>query len=131
MTSFFRSKFTSPVFYRSAKIGIVLLVAFLVGLTFLTVPLTPRVDESFFFAEDDPQLREERKIHKIFPKQEQIIINIRGQISSPNYLAKVKKLTDNLLQIPDVISAKSLTHGPKDFNDAFTSEFWGWELTTR
>ena len=128
MTSFFRSKLTSPVFCRSAKIGIVLVVACLVGLTLLTVPLTPQVDESFFFAEDDPQLREERKIHKIFPKQEQIIINVRGQISSPHYLAKLRMLTNNLLQIPAVVTAKSVTHGPKDFNDALASEFWGRTL---
>jgi hypothetical protein len=115
----------SPLFYRFAKVGIFLVVAFLIGLTVLTVPLTPHVDETFFFAEDDPQLREDRKIHKIFPKQDQIIINVEGPISSPAYLSKLERLTDRLLKIPQVVTGKSLTHGPKDFNDALTSEFWG------
>lgn len=128
MTSSWPAKLKSPLFYRSAKMGIILVVAFLIGLTLLTVPLTPRVDETFFFAEDDPQLMEDRKISKIFPKQEQIIINIQGQISSPTYLSKVERLTDKLLKIPEVVTAKSLTHGPEDLNDALTSEFWGRAL---
>ncbi|MBI4522348.1 MAG: MMPL family transporter [Deltaproteobacteria bacterium] len=111
--------------YRLVKIGLIFVVAFLIGLTFLTVPLTPRVDENFFFADDDPQLAQDRKIAKIFPKQEQIIINVRGQIRSRAYLSRIERLTDRLSKIPEVITAKSLTHGPKDFDDALTSEFWG------
>jgi predicted RND superfamily exporter protein len=118
----------SPLFHRAAQASLLLVVAVLVAFTFVTVPLTPHVDQTFFFADDDPQLEQDRKIGRIFPQQDQIIINIQGKISSPAYLSKIGTLTDRLLKVPGVVTAKSLTHGPKDFNDALTSEFWGRTL---
>lgn len=115
----------SPVFYRVTQAAAIVFVVFLAAVTLRIVPLTPHVDESFFFADDDPQLQEDKKIHKIFPKQDQIIINVQGKIDSPGYLSKIDRLTQRLLRIPEVQIAKSLTHGPKDFHDALTSEFWG------
>jgi predicted RND superfamily exporter protein len=106
------------------QVALVLGTALLIGLTLGTVRLTPQIDASVFFGDDDSQLTEDRKIYKIFPQQEQIIINIEGKISSPAYLDKINKLTQKLLKIPEVVSAKSLTHGPKDFEDAIKSELW-------
>jgi predicted RND superfamily exporter protein len=40
-------------------------------------------------------------------------------------LGKIDKLTQQLVAIPEVLSAKSVTRGPKNFDDALKSEFWG------
>jgi predicted RND superfamily exporter protein len=116
---------SSPLFYFLGRLGLLLVAVFLIFLTWHTVSLTPHVDQSFFFGDDDPQLREDAKLYKLFPKQDQLIINIEGKIGSVNYLNKIHRLTENLLATPEVVTAKSLTHGPKDFDDALKSEFWG------
>jgi predicted RND superfamily exporter protein len=104
--------------------GLVLAAALLIGLTLRIVRLTPQIDASVFFGDEDPQLTEDRKIYKIFPQQEQVIINIEGKINSTSYLDKIKRLTHKLSLISEVVTAKSLTHGPSDFEDALKSEFW-------
>jgi len=106
------------------QVGLVLAAALLIGLTLRIVRLTPQIDASVFFGDEDPQLTEDRKIYKIFPQQEQIIINIEGKINSTPYLDKIGRLTQKLSVIPEVVTAKSLTHGPSDFEDALKSEFW-------
>jgi predicted RND superfamily exporter protein len=115
----------SPLAYVGARVGALLAAALLIGLAWHTVPLTPHVDPSFFFGDEDPQLKEDAKVYKLFPRQNQIIINIEGKISNTDYLNKVDRLTRRLLAIPEVMSARSLTHGPKSFDDALTSSFWG------
>ncbi len=115
----------SPLAYIGARVGALLAAALLIGLVWYTVPLTPQVDPSFFFGEEDPQLNEDAKVYKLFPRQDQIIINIEGKISTADYLNKVDRLTRRLLAIPEVMSAKSLPHGPKNFDDALRSSFWG------
>ena len=70
-------------YYILVQAGLVLAAALLIGLTLRTVHLTPRIDASVFFGDEDPQLTEDRKIYKIFPQQEQIIINVEGKINSP------------------------------------------------
>jgi predicted RND superfamily exporter protein len=118
-------RLNQPLFYFLPRSAALLVSAFLIVATWWTVALTPYVDQSFFFGDDDPQLNEDLKIYKIFPRQDQIIINIEGKISSANYLSKIDSLTQKLAAIPEVLSAKSLTHGPKSFDDALKSEFWG------
>ena len=114
-----------PKFYVLARALSVVAAGFLVALTWRTVNLTPFVDESFFFGNRDPQLQEDAKIYKLFPRQDQLIINIEGKISSADYLKRVDLLTRKLLAIPEVVSTKSVTHGPKSFDDALKSSFWG------
>ena len=116
---------SSPLAYIGARAGALLAAALLIGLAWYTVPLTPHVDPSFFFGDEDPQLKEDAKVYKLFPRQHQIIINIEGKISSADYLNKIDRLTRRLLAIPQVVSARSLTHGPKSFDDALLSSFWG------
>jgi predicted RND superfamily exporter protein len=115
----------SPLAYIGARVGALLAAALLIGLAWYTVPLTPHVDPSFFFGDEDPQLKEDAKVYKLFPRQHQIIINIEGKISSADYLNNLDQLTRRLLAIPEVASVKSLTHGPKSFDDALMSSFWG------
>jgi uncharacterized protein len=116
---------SSLVIYVGARVGALAVAAVLIGLAWYTVPLTPHVDPSFFFGNEDPQLQEDKKLYKLFPRQDQIIINIAGKISSADYLNKVDRLTRRLLAIPEVVNARSLTHGPKSFDDALMSSFWG------
>jgi len=70
-------------YYIPVQAGLILAAALLIGLTLQTVHLTPKIDASVFFGDEDPQLTEDRKIYKIFPQQEQIIINVEGKINSP------------------------------------------------
>ena len=115
----------SAKFYVVARVVSILAAAFLIALTWRTVNLTPVVDQSFFFGDEDPQLREDAKVYKLFPRQDQLILNIEGKISSANYLNRVDQLTRKLLAIPEVVSTRSITHGPKSFDDALKSPFWG------
>src|SRR5919108_744706 len=97
---------SSLLIYVGARAGALLVAALLIGLAWYTVPLTPHVDPSFFFGDEDPQLQEDKKLYKLFPRQDQIIINIEGKISSADYLNKVDRLTRRLLAIPEVVSAR-------------------------
>lgn len=121
----FSSRQRSTQIYLLGRLGSLLAAALLVAAMWRGASLTPRVDESFFFGNDDPQLQEDAKIYKLFPRQDQLIINIEGKTSSAHYLDKISRLTKNLLAIPEIVGAKSLSHGPKNFDDALTSEFWG------
>jgi len=119
------SLITSPLHCIAARLGALFVAALLMGFAWQTVSLTPHVDPSFFFGDEDPQLEQDAKVYKLFPRQDQIIINIEGKISSAEYLNKLDRLTRSLLAIPHVVSARSLTHGPKSFDDALKSSFWG------
>jgi predicted RND superfamily exporter protein len=112
------------LFYFLPRAVSLVITACLIVTAWWTVSLTPYVDQSFFFGDDDPQLNEDLKIYKLFPRQDQVIINAEGKISSAHYVSKIDNLTQKLAAIPEVLSAKSLTHGPKDFDDALKSEFW-------
>lgn len=125
MSLFTSRRLRSSYFYLLARLAVLLAAGFLMVWAWHVVSLTPHVDESFFFGDDDPQLQTDIKIYKLFPRQDQLIINIEGNLSSVDYLSKISRLTQNLLAIREVISAKSVTHGPKSFDDALTSEFWG------
>jgi len=119
------SLITSQLHCIAVRLGALFVAALLIGFAWQTVSLTPHVDPSFFFGDEDPQLEQDAKVYKLFPRQDQIIINIEGKISSAEYLNKLDRLTRSLLAIPHVVSARSLTHGPKSFDDALKSSFWG------
>lgn len=102
-----------------------LATAVLFGLVAGFVDLKPVVDENFFFSTGDPQFRQTKKIEKRFPSQTQIIFAIAsGDISSFRYLGRIQRLTQRLRQVDAVTSVKSLTDGPKNFEDAMASPFW-------
>ncbi len=100
------------------------LTVFLLFYVFRYVDLEPKVDENFFFSNNDPQLRDDKLITKIFLREPQIILSAEGDIRSPDYLGKVRKLTAALSSIPAVDSVQSLTKGPKSTDEALKSPLW-------
>src|SRR5204863_2256315 len=55
----------------------------------------------------------------------QIILAVSSSdISSPRYLQRIQKLTQEVHTIGSVSAVKSLTEGPKSFEDALKSPFW-------
>ncbi len=100
------------------------LTVFSIICVFRYVDFRPSVDENFFFSSDDPQIRTDRLISKIFYQEPEIILSARGNIRSPDYLRKVRLLTAELSAIPGIDSVQSLTKGPKDTDDALKSPLW-------
>jgi len=94
--------------------------------TFGFVPLTPTVDNNFFFSSDDPQLQSEHKIDTLFVRQDdQIIISATGNINDEKYQENISKLSKMLLELDGVASINSLTHeGPGSVRQAFKSPLW-------
>src|SRR6266513_6227240 len=89
------------------------------------VDLKPVVDENFFFATTDPGVRQSKKIEQHFPSRPELILTVSSRdISSPRYLGRIRKLTQEVESIDGVNSVKSLTAGPKSFEDALASPFW-------
>ena len=101
------------------------LTALLFGLVIRFVDLRPHVDENFFFASNDPQLTQSKKIDQRFPSPSELILTVSSHdISSARYLGRIQKLTSEVEAIQGISSVKSLTAGPKDFHDAVASPFW-------
>src|SRR5881392_1402638 len=99
--------------------------ALLFVLVAVFVDLKPAVDENFFFSTSDPGVRESKKVEQRFPSQPQLILAVSSQdISSPRYLGRIQRLTQQLEAIDEVSAVKSLTAGPKSFQDAVEGEFW-------
>jgi len=98
----------------------------------LFVDLRPVVDENFFFSTSDPGVRQTKKIEQHFPSKPQLILTVSSHdISSSRYLARIQKLTRRIDEIDGVSSVKSLTAGPKSFQDAVASPFWGRLLISK
>src|SRR5437773_7985382 len=89
------------------------------------VDLKPVVDENFFFSTSDPQFRQSKKIEQRFPSRPEVILTVSSRyISSPRYLGRIQKLTQQVNTIDAFSAVKSLTAGPKNFQDALASPFW-------
>jgi predicted RND superfamily exporter protein len=89
------------------------------------VDLTPRVDQQFFFASDDPQLQESNAIDRRFPSGSQLILSVASpDISSDAYVERLGQLTARIASMPSVSGVRSLADGPSDFKDAENSPFW-------
>jgi predicted RND superfamily exporter protein len=109
-----------------------LLTFVLFGLVAALVDLKPVVDENFFFSTKDPQFQETKKIEKRFPSQTEVIFAVSSHdISSARYLGRIQKLTQQLRDVDAVTAVKSLTNGPKNFEDALASPFWSRLLIAR
>ncbi len=87
------------------------------------VDLKPKVEENFFFSEDDPQFQIDTKIASIFPQPQQVLISVRGSIYS-DYLERMKLLTDEIDTFEEVASVQSMTKGPKNMTDILESPLW-------
>src|SRR5437762_10085709 len=98
-------------------------VLFVLVATF--VDLKPVVDENFFFSTSDPGVQQTKKIDQRFPSQPEVILAVSSRdISSARYLEKIQRLTQRVHTIGGVSAVKSLTEGPKSFEDALKSPFW-------
>lgn len=101
------------------------LTALLFGLVAVFVDLKPQVQANFFFSPTDPEYQQTAKIDKIFPSASQLIVNVAApRISSEHYLDRLARFTRELKSVKTVTSVKSLTEGPKNFEDAEKSPFW-------
>lgn len=102
-----------------------LITLVLFGLVARFVDLKPVVDENFFFSTRDPQFQQSKKIEQHFPSRPEIILTVSSHdISSPRYVGRINRLTQQVDKIEAVTSVKSVTNGPKSFQDALASPFW-------
>src|SRR5712672_842891 len=91
----------------------------------ILVDLNPVVDQNFFFSTSDPGVQQTKKIERRFPSQPEVILAVSSRdISSARYLGKIQRLTQRVHTIGGVSAVKSLTEGPKSFEDALKSPFW-------
>src|SRR5438477_1216169 len=89
------------------------------------VDLKPVVEENFFFATSDPAFGQEKKVEEHFPSEPDLLLVVSARdIASPQYLARMQKLTGQVESIDGVSTVKSLSNGPKDVQDAVASPFW-------
>src|SRR5437773_2213563 len=101
------------------------ITAVLFVLVVVFVDLKPVVDENFFFSTSDPGFGQSKKIEQRFPSQPEVILAVSSRdISSPRYLGRIQKLTQQINAIDEVSAVKSLAEGPKSFQDALASPFW-------
>src|SRR5947207_4904124 len=98
--------------------------ALVLSIFFRVVDLKPQVSETFFFSKQDPQLRADNQILRLFPEPPQIILVAAGDIRSPAYFHRVLLLSDELANVPGVSSVESLSRGPKNVKDALKSVLW-------
>lgn len=101
------------------------LTAVLFVLVAVFVDLKPVVEENFFFATSDPAFGQSKKVEQHFPSEPDLLLVASARdISSPQYLARVQKLTQRVEKIGGVKAVKSLSNGPKNVQDAIESPFW-------
>src|SRR5213083_3710718 len=95
------------------------ITAVLFVLVAVFVDLKPVVDENFFFSTSDPGFGQSKKIEQRFPSQPELILAVSSRdISSTRYLERIQRLTQKIETIDAVSTVKSLTAGPKNFQDA-------------
>src|SRR5207245_5339632 len=91
----------------------VAVAAVLFVLVAVFVDLKPVVEENFFFSTSDPGLGQSNKIDQRFPSQPQLVLTVSSsEISSPRYLERIQKLTQQAESVDGVSAANSLTKGP-------------------
>src|SRR5438270_868904 len=89
------------------------------------VDLKPVVEENFFFASSDPAFGQEKKVEEHFPSEPDLLLVVSARdIASPQYLTRMQKLTERVESLDGVGAVKSLSNGPKNFQDAIASPFW-------
>src|SRR5437667_4909523 len=108
-----------------AHLEMVAMTAVLFVLVAVFVDLKPVVDENFFFSTSEPGFGKSNTIEPRFPSQPEVILAVSSRdISSPRYLGRIQKLTQQIDAIDEVSAVKSLAEGPKSFQDALASPFW-------
>lgn len=100
-------------------------------IVFDRLDLKPHVDDNFFFSPKDPQLEADREISRLFLQESELIVGAKGEISTPDYIERIKRLTAQLAAIPGVDSVQSLTKGPRSPAAARKSLLWRRVLFSR
>src|SRR6266480_2443407 len=99
--------------------------AVLFVLVLVFVDLKPVVEENFFFATSDPAFGQQKKVEERFPSEPDLLLVVSARdIASPQYLARLQRLTQRVESIDGVSTVKSLSNGPKNVQDAIASPFW-------
>src|SRR5436309_2491125 len=122
-------KFLTAIWKKGLRFGthweMLAVTVVLFVLVAVFVDLKPVVDENFFFSTSDPQFQQSKKIEQRFPSHPEVILAVSSRdISSPRYLGRIQKLTQQINAIDEVSAVKSLAEGPKSFQDALASPFW-------
>src|ERR1043166_8399963 len=121
----FQSLLKKLLLWPGAHWLMLVIAGVLFALVAFFVDLRPVVEENFFFSTGDPAFQQSRKIEKDFPSQPQVILAVSSSdIASPRYLERIAKLTREVHTIGSVNAVKSVTEGPKSFDDALKSPFW-------
>ena len=81
-----RKRFPFPPVPVLVCLGVTALV---MCIFFRVVDLKPQISETFFFSREDPQLRADNQILRLFPEWPQIILAASGDIRSPAYAHRV------------------------------------------
>src|SRR5207247_2872291 len=70
-------------------------------------------------------IQQTKEIERRFPSQPEVILAVSSRnIASSRYLGRLQRLTQRAHTIGGVSAVKSLTEGPKSFEDALKSPFW-------
>src|SRR5438034_5454848 len=110
---------------RLLPVAVALAVTALIGLLFFTfVDLKPRVEENFFFSTQDPQVRADREILRTFPASPEIVLAAAGDIESPTYVERVRRVSAELSPVPVVTGGQSLPNAPKGGDYAVQCAPW-------
>ncbi|MFW6012097.1 MAG: MMPL family transporter, partial [bacterium] len=105
--------------------AILLLAAAAVAVVVFLVDLTPRVEEDFFFASDDPQLRASARIEETLPSGAQVLVRAAApDPRSPEALERLRRLGRELEDLEGVGSVLSAVSGPPSPEAAFEGPFW-------
>src|SRR5262249_53250185 len=116
---------TSKPIWLGARWLALATTAVLFGCVAFFVDLRPVVDENFFFSTRDPEFKQSKKIDERFPTKPEAVLAVAARdISSARYLGKIERLTRRVQGIDGVATVKSVTNGPKSFQDAIASPFW-------
>ncbi len=100
------------------------LACFILTVMFSYINLNPQVESNFFFSNEDPQLKEDKQINAIFTQPAQVVLSAKGDIRSETYYQNVQKLSEAYLDFPEIYAVQSLSHGPRDIEDALKSPLW-------
>src|SRR5260370_17318687 len=91
--------------------------AVLFVLVVVFVDLKPVVEENFFFSTSDPGFGQSKKIEQRFPSQPEVILAVSSRdISSPRYLRRIQKLTQQINPIDESSAVNTLAQRPTSFH---------------
>ena len=102
-----------------------LMVLATLALFFTKVDLEPKITPDFFFSSDSEIYKQDRAIQEEFPFQQQLLLNIStNQITDPNYIEKVRIVTDRVKSVRGITDVQSITSGPDDIEAAMENPLW-------